>query len=248
MEHISFRNPRGLSLSGAYYPAKSDQGILISHGFTSNKDRAHFVQLAEQLNKAGFSVLRFDFSGCGESDAASITVAGEVDDLKSAMEWMRKKGHSTLGLYGSSLGGLVSLKAYSPDVKAIVLWAPVTDNKKPSTEIGTIGDIDKAYEDQGHFVLQKEDGREFRISKEYFDERAAVDQEELLAPIRCPVLILHGDADKTVPLEGSKKAIKRLSKGCELGIIAGAGHRFADNKADLKKMIARSVEWFKEYL
>jgi alpha-beta hydrolase superfamily lysophospholipase len=244
---IRFKNSEGLLLAGAYYPANGKAAVIISHGFTSNKDRPHFVRLAEQLSDAGFAVLRFDFSGCGESDPAPITIEGELDDLRAAMEWMRQKGHSTLGLLGSSLGGLVSLQAYSPSVKTMVLWAPVTGPKDPAAEKRWIAQTMKAEETKDSFVLRKPDGREFRIGKAYVQERAKVDPKKLLSEVKCPVLIIHGDADQTVPIEGSKKAINGLPKGSKLEIVPGAGHRFADNERDLQHALGLSVEWFKRY-
>ena len=62
-EKIYFENSRGANLVGVLHtPEKvSNSVVIISHGFTSNKDRTRFVKLAETLLKNGFTDLRFDF-------------------------------------------------------------------------------------------------------------------------------------------------------------------------------------------
>lgn len=45
-------------------------GLVLCHGFTGNKIGLHrlFVKAARYFSHLGFAVLRFDFSGCGDSD------------------------------------------------------------------------------------------------------------------------------------------------------------------------------------
>jgi alpha/beta superfamily hydrolase len=75
MEKVNFKNPEGLNLVGnLHIPEKNTNSlILMIHGFTSNKDRPRFVKAAEVFSKNGFAALRFDCSGCGESDDSFVT-------------------------------------------------------------------------------------------------------------------------------------------------------------------------------
>lgn len=244
MENVWFKNSRGLNLEGVFYPAGSNKAIIIAHGFSSNKDREHFLKIADSLNNAEFAVLRFDFSGCGESDDDSISVEKEVDDLKSAIEFVKKKGYGNIGLLGVSLGGLIALRAFGKSTKALVLWAPVTDKKRPSAEKEIVKANENVRMKDNEFLVYKKDGKEFKIGKNYFEERDSVDRKKLLSGINCPVLIIHGDQDQTIPLESSKTAIKKLPKGSKLEIIRGADHKFSEY-AD--EVIRLSVKWFKEH-
>jgi len=244
MKKITFQNSRGTKLVGVLHlpKEKTDSAIIISHGFAANKDRTRLIKLAEALSKNGFVVLRFDFSGCGESEDREITVKNQVDDLKSAVEFMQKNGYSNIGLLGESLGALISILAYDEKIKTLVLWAPVTKSKTPSIILKE--ELQQELNGRG-YVIYKKDGREFKIPKEYLEERQAVNQKEILSKIKSPILIIHGDKDDTVPLEQSKEAMQFLPKESKLKIVKDGDHKL-DNKMDL--VIPLSVEWFKRYL
>jgi len=237
MERVTFKNSRNLSLAGIFYQFKSNKAIVVAHGLLANKDRPRLVELSDAFNKAGFAVLRFDFSACGESDADLVTVGNEVDDLKAAISFIASKGFKEIGIWGESLGGLVSLMAFSDRIKAMVLWAPVTDKKVPAFE--------KSYKrPDGQFVVQK-DGREFKIGDEYFGVRKSVNPKTLLSRISIPILIIHGDADEEIPLEWSKHAMTLLPPKSHLLIIKGLGHKPGPK---LDEVINSSIEWFKSHL
>jgi predicted alpha/beta-fold hydrolase len=69
MERVTFKNSRSLTLVGNFHSAPSKSAIVLAHGFTSDKSSdGRFERLGELLNSIGYSVLAFDFGGCGESD------------------------------------------------------------------------------------------------------------------------------------------------------------------------------------
>jgi len=132
MRKVTFQNSKGMNLVGIFhFPKKETKSIIImAHGFTGDKDEwGRFVKAAEEFCKNGFAVFRFDFSASGESDGDSITVSQWVDDLKSAINFVKQKSYSNIGLLGLSLGGLCSILAYDENIKTMVLWAPVTKAK-----------------------------------------------------------------------------------------------------------------------
>jgi pimeloyl-ACP methyl ester carboxylesterase len=99
-------------------------------------------------------------------------------------------------------------------------------------------------EQQGYIIIKKED-REFRIEKQYLQERESLDREKMMSEVKCPVLILHGDKDDTIPLEHSQSAIQYLPKGSKLEIIKGGSHRLEE---DIGKLSAMVASWFKSHL
>jgi alpha/beta superfamily hydrolase len=89
-----FQNSKGLKLVGIIHNIPKNQtksAVIIAHGSTANKDRERLVGLAQSLNESAIGVLRFDFGGCGESEDREITIGGQVDDLKSAIGFLRKQ-------------------------------------------------------------------------------------------------------------------------------------------------------------
>lgn len=246
-EKIKFTNSAGDQLVGVLHKSNnSNKAVIIAHGFTSNKDRPRHIQLANELEKNGINALRIDFGGSGESCKREITIKAEIDDLLSAIKFLKDKGFKEIGVLGESLGGIVALEAYSPNIKAMVLWAPVT-NKAKETHKKLDKEQIKSLNDNGYYIREK-DGREFRIPQEYFKERKSVDREKVLGGIKIPVMIVHGTADDAVPIGDSEEAVKMLPKGSKLEVIDNWEH--GDHKMDesMDIIIPKTVGWFKDKL
>jgi alpha-beta hydrolase superfamily lysophospholipase len=243
MQKVSFMNSRGLRLVGVLHATESPtkKAVIISHGFSSNKEGSHgkFSKIAESLAAMGIASLRFDFSGCGESDPDTITVSKEVDDLKSAIAFMRSKGYARIALLGSSLGGLVSILAYDKGIRTLVLWAPVTKAKVPSSVKSP--EVRKELEKKGSIIIRNKKG-EYRVGREFLAERLGFEREGAMSQVKCPVLIVHGDADDVLPFQDSVEAIRLMPKGSRLEVIKGANHHFT-GKVD--RVVSVSLEWLK---
>lgn len=246
MEKVVFKNSKGLELVGVLHTpeTKTDAVIIIAHGFCSNKDRERTVEMADLYAENRIAALRFDFGGSGESYETEISVEKQVDDLKGAIEFVKGEGFEKIGLHGESLGGLVSILAYSKEIKAMVLWAPVSSKAERLEAVLTQEGFSREEFEEKGYIVKKKNGQEFIIPKKYFEERINIDQEKMLSKIKCPALIIHGGKDDVVPLEDSKKAVEIL-ENAKLEIIKELGHRFAFDES--KKSLVLSLEWFKKY-
>src|SRR5690348_749534 len=73
------------------------------------------------LNSFGFPVLRFNFRGTGASEGEHDKGIGEVDDVRVALEFLKKEFHLPIVFAGFSFGAATGLKAAcpDPDVEAI---------------------------------------------------------------------------------------------------------------------------------
>ncbi len=243
---VTIHNSSGLRLAGILHIPHGTvrAAIVMAHGFTGDRDEwGMFVTAADELCTSGFSVLRFDFAGSGESDDTSITVAKQVDDLQSAIGYVRGKGYPDIGLLGLSLGGLCSVLAYNEEIRTIVLWAPVTKAKTPTK----LKDVSRREElkEKGFIIIKNRIGREFRIDREYLLEREAINQRQILSRVRCPVLIIHGTDDDIVPPEHSVTAMESLQEGSRLELVEEGNHGF-NGKMD--RVMALSQEWFRKHL
>jgi len=98
MEKVVFRNSLDQRLFGILHRGSSGPGlgatIVLCHGMMSAKEGTKQKAFAQVFEESGFSVLRFDFSFCGESEGRfeEITFAQEVDDLRAAVGWVRERG------------------------------------------------------------------------------------------------------------------------------------------------------------
>src|SRR6202041_283259 len=74
------------------------------------------------LNSFGFPVLRFNFRGAGLSEGEHDHGRGEVEDVRTALDWLDAEFHLPLLFAGFSFGAAVGLRAACPDarVKALI--------------------------------------------------------------------------------------------------------------------------------
>ena len=81
------------------------------------------------LNQFGFPVLRFNFRGAGLSHGEHDAGQGEIEDVRTALDWLDREYHLPLIFAGFSFGAAVGLRAACPDprVQAIVaLGTPIS--------------------------------------------------------------------------------------------------------------------------
>jgi len=110
--------------------------VILLHGVTSSKFSPDILLPMGMLNKSGFNLLAIDFRDHGEStceDGFYSAGQKETDDVVAAISWLKDKGikPSSIGIYGSSLGGLVALMtpAKSDDFGSIAVIDPPVDFK-----------------------------------------------------------------------------------------------------------------------
>lgn len=109
--------------------------MLLCNPFGEEASRAHrtFRVLATQLERAGYAVLRFDYSGTGDSEgeSADATVDAWVADIGSAAERLRQaSGAQRLAVIGLRFGAtLAALAAARGQVRLrhLVMWDPIVD-------------------------------------------------------------------------------------------------------------------------
>lgn len=112
--------------------ATATHAALVCHphpvygGTLHNKVVFHAMKA---LNGFGFPVLRFNFRGAGLSHGEHAQGQGEVDDVRTALEWLDQEFHLPLVFAGFSFGAAVGLLAACPDsrIKAVVsLGTPIS--------------------------------------------------------------------------------------------------------------------------
>jgi len=228
------------------YLSGSDKIVILAHGFTGDKSEwGRFDTVIQALQEAGYAALAFDFSGCGESPDDTLSVEKQVDDLHAAIAFAESKGYNTIGLFGLSLGGLIALKCYSPKIKTMVLWAPVTNQKGSYAEHAFSEEQREELKNKGYLTKTREEGvrNSFQIDQQMITERETVDPNDFKG-VDCPLLIIHGSKDERVPLEDSKQAVKILPNA-KLHIIEGMDHKGMEQKEEVAGL---AEDWFKHNL
>src|SRR5580658_8173813 len=73
------------------------------------------------LNSFGYPVLRFNFRGAGLSQGEHDHGNGEVEDVRTALDWLDAEFHLPMLFAGFSFGAAVGLRAACPDVRGKAL-------------------------------------------------------------------------------------------------------------------------------
>src|SRR6056297_2276652 len=114
MSRIQFETRNGIKLIGSLElpPGGTWQATaLFAHCFTCTRNIRAARDITRALAGAGFAVLRFDFTGLGESDGdfAETSFSSNLDDLEDAAGWLEEHYAAPQLLLGHSLGGSAAL-------------------------------------------------------------------------------------------------------------------------------------------
>lgn len=234
---------RGMAADLTYNPsAKHAPLVIFAHGFKGFKDWGSHNLVAHFFAEKGFSFLKFNFSHNGVLPAspteftdliafADNTFSIELDDLKSVIDFacggagMPQRG----GVYliGHSMGGGISIVGAAEDkrIKKLVTMASISGfrNLWP-----------KETEEQWHlqgiaYFLNKRTGQELPVKSTLLDDLdknpGRLDILTKAKEVTQPWLIVHGDADPTVPVSSANE-LKAAQPHAELLIVRGADHTF----------------------
>jgi putative redox protein len=231
---VSFLSSAG-SLKGIlHYPRGSARGSIITcHGLFSSKESDKFHDLAEVFSKNDYAVLRFDFSGCGESDGTieDTTISGRIEDLKAALSFVKSEiplQGLPIGLLGSSMGGYISLNlaAHDSSVKAVVAWATPF-----------------SFEGLREVI---EGSNQIPLKEAFYRDAHHHDVIVPLSRIK-NLLFIHGDKDEVVPLDHAQKLYRFAQEPKQLTVVPGADHTFS-NPTLRNQAVTHSLNWFNRYL
>jgi putative redox protein len=204
-EDFSFEGASGQDLAGTvelpHGPAKA--WALFAHCFTCTKDSLAAIRIGRALAARGIGVLRFDFTGLGESEGefGDEGFSGDVQDLVAAARAMAEAGRAPTLLIGHSLGGAAVLAAAGelPEVKAVATIGAPFDVAHVEEHLGQ--GVEHIRE-HGHGEVEI-GGRSFRLRKSYLDDLRRHDQGMRIAELRRPLLILHAPFDQVVGVENA---------------------------------------------
>ena len=204
---FDFPNNNGEILSGQLElpSGKPKAYALFAHCFTCSKDIVAPQIISKTLAKNGIAVLRFDFTGLGNSqgDFSNTNFSSNVDDILNACKHLGEKFESPEILIGHSLGGAAVLKAAAklPNIKAVAtIGAPSSIDHVQHLFHQEIDQIKKQGQAKVRLV-----GREFTIKKQFIDDISNTKILDELKTINKALLIMHSPIDNTVSVDHASK-------------------------------------------
>ncbi|PTM57510.1 alpha/beta hydrolase family protein [Desmospora activa] len=218
--------------------------VILCHGFKGFRRWGFFPYAAEALAQAGFAVITFDFSmnGIGadgenftELDRfAHNTYSREQEDLARILQALKQQelpqsdaiDPQRLALVGHSRGGANSLlfALDHREVDRVILWNSIARPDLFSPELK-----ERIRREGRATIPNARTGQDMPIDREVLDDlEANRERYELLQRLKGyekPVLILHGDADLSVPPDTAKRLAAAIPTH-KTHFLAGANHTF----------------------
>jgi fermentation-respiration switch protein FrsA (DUF1100 family) len=175
--------------------------LLFFHGNGGNIS-AGCLDYLVSLYRRGYSVFAFDYRGYGKS-TGSPSEKGLYIDSRAAVSYfwkkLRQKDRPVVYL-GHSLGGVAAASAAThAEPQGLILQGTFPDKMNLLT----------------HYPFF------------YFlglFSRYRLSTLEFMKDVRCPVLVVHGDRDRVVPIAAGQELYDRLQGKKEFYPVKGAGH------------------------
>ena len=203
LEEVWFRAEDGTRLFGWFLAAGaagSQPVLLWSHGNAGNV--THRLDPLAELHRRGLSVFLFDYRGYGRSEGTPSEEGLYLDALAAYGHLLNERKIPTARIipFGTSLGAAVAgdLARRRP-AAGLILEAPFPSIKAVARSA-------------------------FRGLPAHLFVRARFELARRLRDVHVPVLVLHGDRDRTIPFELGRAVFAAANEPKQFVVIPGADH------------------------
>jgi putative redox protein len=231
-EHLRFSGAHGHELAARLdAPATMPAAYaLFAHCFTCSKDLKAAGWISRALVERGIAVLRFDFTGIGQSegDFAATDFHSNLGDLVAAADFLRREREAPRLLVGHSLGGCAVLAAAEriPEALAVAtLGAPSDTEHLRHTLIHLAPELEARGEAEVRLG-----GRVFRISREFLEDLREDHLQGVLERLRKALLILHSPIDNIVGIDHARRLFEMAKHPKSFVSLHTADHLLTDER------------------
>lgn len=220
---------------------------ILAHCFTCSKDLNAMRAISRALGQAGFGVLRFDFTGLGQSDGDFIDshFAANIEDLISVADYLAENYQAPSLLVGHSLGGAAVLFA-AKELASVEAVATIGAPAHPAHVQKLFAHKKDTIMEEGRAEVMIE-GRSFCISKAFFEALDRNHPKQWLKDLQKSLLILHSPHDKVVGIDNAAELYEAAWHPKSFVSLDGADHLLsnADDSYYVGNLIAT---WAKRYI
>lgn len=175
--------------------------VLYAHCFTCGKDSLAASRISRGLVAQGYGVVRYDFAAIGHSEGnfEDTNFSTSVEDLVSVAKHMDINYEAPKVLVGHSFGGAVVLGA-AGKIKEVRAVATVAAPSKPCHVIKQFAEFEDEIQKNGQAEVSLS-GRPFIMKKQFLDDVYSQNQDETIAKMKTPLLVMHSPQDVTVKIK-----------------------------------------------
>lgn len=225
-----FFDSAGSRLHAWWMPAGERARATVVHAHGNAANVSNHVPQVSWLPREGFNVLSFDYRGFGYSDGVP-SLDGVVADTRAALaEARRRAPELPLILLGQSLGGATAIRAVAEEPVDGDIRLLVVDSAFASYR-GVVRDATQAS------VL----ALIAPLASSTLPGRSR-DPAQAMAKLRLPVLILHGEKDRVVPIEHGERLLAAAAGPKEFIRIPQGRHLDALTREDVRQRVLAAME------
>lgn len=246
---VSFAGHDGQRLVGLLELPDSEPRAcaVFAHCFTCSKDIAAASRISRALTSHGLAVLRFDFTGLGNSDGdfANTNFSTNLDDLIEAAKFLESEYEGPALLIGHSLGGAAVLAAahrISSVTAVVTIGAPSSAKHVEALFADTKNQI--LDDDEAQVSLG---GREFTIKRQFIEDIDRYSTTEHIGQLRKALLVFHSPVDNIVSIDEASRIYAAARHPKSFISLDKADHLLSN--ADDSTYVAEVISsWMKKYL
>ncbi|MBP2832985.1 OsmC family protein [Aquimarina sp. U1-2] len=227
LSKVTFTSTEGQTLSGRLElpPDQHPHNFaLFAHCFTCNKNLGAVRNISRGLTALGFAVLRFDFTGLGESegDFADTNFSGNVEDLVAAADFLEKEHQAPSLLVGHSLGGAAAIFA-AAQIKSVKAVATIGAPSNPKHVTHLLKNNIEEIKANGKAIVNLS-GRDFTIKKQFLDDLDTKSLPEVAKNLNKALLVMHSPQDATVAIKNAEEIYVAARHPKSFVTLDGADH------------------------
>lgn len=246
---VLFYNKQNESLSGLLElpNARISCYAIFAHCFTCSKDGIAATYISRALAENGVAVLRFDFTGLGNSagDFPNTNFSSNLDDLFAAAEFLQENYAAPQLLIGHSLGGSAVL-AVAKQIESV--RGVVTINSPATAE-----HVKHLFDDAHNEILNNQSakvslgGRSFTIQKQFIEDLDRYNTLDHIKALGKALLVFHSPVDQVVSIDEATRIYVAAKHPKSFITLDQADHLLSD-KDDANYVAAVITAWVSRYL
>jgi putative redox protein len=250
-QKLYFKNRDGKKLAARLdmpLDEKPTAFAIFAHCFTCTKNFNAVVNIDRALASNGIAVLRFDFTGLGESegDFAETGFSTNVADLVDAAGFLEYAFEAPKLLIGHSLGGAAVIQA-AQNIASIEAVCTIAAPSELSGLVRFIDERELEKLEDGAEITIKIDGRDFKIKKKFLDDLRHDNIDAAISALKRPLLIFHSPADRVVSISNAARIFAAARHPKSFISLDKADHLLS-NREDSLYVGSVLAAWASKYL